>query len=93
MTIKEYKEKYNGEYTDLEVYRDKFQHRVGFHSDRVVSVEDYSDSDEVIECSLMDKDEYSSTILANVGTSWEDFGFDDTDKILVLKINSKGVTL
>lgn len=86
MTIKELKEKYAGQYYDFEVYKNFNSSNYGFHTDRIKAVDDYSDADEVIEWQLMDKEDYSNSILANVCTTWEDFGFEEDDKILVVKI-------
>lgn len=86
MTVKEVKERYENEYVDIEVYVDKWSHQAGFHTDRIEASDEYSDSSEVLEYELMDKETYSSTILANVGLTWEDYGLDDNDKILVIKI-------
>ena len=88
MTINEVKEMYKGQFYDVEVYADKFKHMAGFHTDRIVLAEDSGliTYDEVLEYSLMNKEEYSNTILANCGTTWEDYGFDDADKILVIKV-------
>lgn len=86
MKISEVKEMYHGQYTDYEVYVDKWQHQYGFHTDRVDCIDDYSDSDEAIEYDLMDKEDYSNSILANTCTSWEDYGYKDSDKILVIKV-------
>ena len=86
MTIKEVKEMFRNEYCDVEVYVDKWNYRAGFHTDRIESVDDYSDKSEVLEYELMDKEMYSATVLANVGLTWEDYGLDDDDKILVIKV-------
>lgn len=89
MTIKETMEKYEGQYADVEVYRNFNSNRMGFHTDRIRSVEDYSSDDEAIECELMDESDYNNSILANTSLSanfaeWYD---DANAKILVLKIN------
>lgn len=91
MTVREVKEMFKGDYVDVEVYEDKFQHRVGFHTDFIKDVEDYSDDDEVLEYQLMDEDEYSQSILANTGEQ-ADFSdwYDDKDvEVLILKICKK----
>lgn len=86
MTVKEVKDYYKNDYCDVEAYIDKWSHQAGFHTDRIEAVDEYSDSSEVLEYELMDKEMYSNTVLANVGLTWEDYGLDDNDKILVIKI-------
>lgn len=86
-TVKEILKKYyTKDITDFEVYIDKYEPKLGFRTDYIQGVEDYSDNDKVIDFEIMDKDEYSNSILANSRISWEDYGFDDDDKILVIKI-------
>ena len=85
MTIKEVLEMYKGQYYCVEIYKDKFQHKAGFHTDRIVYVDGASDETEVIEHELMDKSEYENTILANTDVRWDDC-YEENDKILVLKI-------
>lgn len=88
MTVEEVKNWFHYDYADVEVYVDKWSHQAGFHTDRIEAVDEdeYSDSSEVLEYELMDKEMYSNTVLANVGLTWEDYGLDDNDKILVIKI-------
>lgn len=87
MTVKEIKELDNikDQYVDIEVYRNYNSDRMGFHTDRIQSVESYSEDEEVIEFQLMDEEDYNSSICANTGASFADF-FETEDKILVLKI-------
>ena len=87
MTVKEIKELdyIKGQYADIEVYRIYNSDRMGFHTDRIQSVESYSENEEVIEFQLMDEEDYNSSICANTGSSFADF-FEPEDKILVLKI-------
>jgi hypothetical protein len=86
MTIKEVQEMFTGQYFDFEVYRNFNSNRLGFHTDRINSVDDYSESDEVTEYELMNREDYSQSVLANSSVSWEEYGLDDRDKILVVKI-------
>lgn len=88
MTVKEIKELgyISGKYADVEVYRNYNSDKMGFHTDRIQSVENYSENDEVLEFCLMDEEDYNSSICANTGTEFSDL-FDAGDKILVLKIN------
>lgn len=87
MTVKEIKELdyIKGQYADIEVYRNHNSDRMGFHTDRIQSVESYSEDEEVTEFELMDEQDYNSSICANTGASFADF-FEPEDKILVLKI-------
>ena len=86
MTIKEVQEMFTGQYVDFEVYRNFNSNKMGFHTDRIKSVDDYSESDEVTEYELMNREDYSQPVLANSPVSWEEYGLDDRDKILVVKI-------
>ena len=86
MTIKEVQEMFTGQYVDFEVYRNFNSNNMGFHTDRIKSVDDYSESDEVTEYELMNREDYSQPVLANSPVSWEEYGLDDRDKILVVKI-------
>lgn len=88
MTVKEIKELdyIKGQYADVEVYRNYNSDRMGFHTDRIQSVESCSEDEEVTEFQLMDGEDYNSSICANTGLKFEDLGFDPEDKILVLKI-------
>ena len=85
MTIKEVQKMYTGQYVDFEVYRNFNSNRLGFHTDRI-NVDDYSESDEVTEYELMNREDYSQSVLANSPVSWEEYGLDARDKILVVKI-------
>lgn len=91
MTVGELKEKYAGQYADVEVYADRWNRKPGFHTDRIMNVEDYEDLDEVVEYSLMDEGEYSSTVFANCSecTDFERWFGDKDAKILVAKVNGK----
>lgn len=85
MTIKELKEKFAGQYVDVEVYAFNSKKRT-LLTDYVDSIDDYSE-DEQIDIAfsdLMDGKKYDSTILANCGVSFEEFGFEKNDKILVI---------
>ena len=86
MTIKEVQEMFTGQYVDFEVYRNFNSNKMGFHTDRIKCVDDYSESDEVTEYELMNREDYSQPVLANSPVSWEEYGLDDRDKILVVKI-------
>lgn len=89
-TVKEILKKYyTKDVVDFEVYVDKFKPKLGFHTDFIQSVEDYSDDDKVIDFEVMDKDDYSNSILAGSNISWEDYGYDDENKILVIKIKQE----
>lgn len=91
MTVKETIEMFKGEFADVEVYEDKFQHNAGFHTDRITVAEDYSEDSEVIGHELMDETEYQNTIMANVSDS-ADFATwygDKNAKVLVLKIQKE----
>jgi hypothetical protein len=91
MTVKETIEMFKCEFVDVEVYKDKFQHNAGFHTDRITSVENYSENSEVIEYELMDEADYQNSILANCSES-ADFAewYDDANaKVLVLKIKNE----
>lgn len=88
MTVKETLEYYKGKFVDVEVYRNFNSSRFGFHTDRIKSVENYDDNDEVIEEELMDEEDYSNSILANGGINadFEDWYGDKDAKVLCLKI-------
>ena len=51
MTIKEVLEMYKGQYYCVEIYKDKFQHKAGFHTDRIVYVDGASDKYDEIDFS------------------------------------------
>lgn len=91
MTIREVKERFKDKYADIEVYIDSFQHKAGFHTDRIQSIDDFTDSDEAIEYSLMDESEYSDSILANHSESADfDSWYGDSDaKVLVIKTTKR----
>lgn len=84
MTVKEMKERYQGQYADIEVYEFNSK-KHSLHTDFVTYSEDYTDDSEcnIVFSGLLDKEEYEKTILANCGETFEDF-YDSNDKILVL---------
>jgi hypothetical protein len=88
MKIKDVEEMHKGEYTEMEVYRNFASNRPGFHTDRIRSVDDYTEDTEVIEYELADEEKYNQTILANAGPT-ADFNewYDNKDaKILLVKV-------
>lgn len=87
MTVKEIKELdyIKGQYADIEVYRNYNSDRMGFHTDRIQSVESYSEDEEVIEFQLMDEEDYNSSVCANSSVIFADM-YEPGNKILVLKI-------
>ena len=86
MTIKEVQEMFTGQYVDFEVYRNFNSNKMGFHTDRIKSVDDYSESDEVTEYELMNREDYSQPVLANSPRILGRIRACDRDKILVVKI-------
>ena len=82
MTVKEIKELdgIKGQYSDIEVYRNYNSDKMGFHTDRIQSVESYSETEEVTEYQLMDEEDYNSSICASTGASFADF-FEPEDYI------------
>lgn len=88
MTIREVIQNHYGKYDNYEVYVERGQHRLGFHTDRVKELDrgeyDY-DGEQAIEWELMNKDDYSTSILANSSVEFGDI-YNDEDKILVIKI-------
>lgn len=92
MTVKEIKELdyIKGQYADIEVYRNYNSDGMGFHTDRIQSVESYTDYDEVTEFELMDEEDYNTSICANTGLKFSDL-VDPEDKILVLKIKENRI--
>lgn len=86
MTIKEMKEKYAGQYVDVEVYEFTSK-RKSVHTDFVASVDDYTDETKVDDfySELMDEDRYNESICANCGEADFSEWYDDSDaKILVI---------
>ena len=88
MTIKDVKEMYK-DYVDIEVYTKIYTGNVNqFHTDNCEYTEDYTDDSEVILYSLMGKEEYANTLLANscedVNDYWGDW--NDDDKVLCIMI-------
>lgn len=87
MTINEIKAMYSNEYTDIEVCVFT-SNRHQFHTDCIEFIDEYTDDSIVEAWSLMDENEYNSTILANSCES-ADFGmwYDDASaKVLVIAI-------
>lgn len=80
---------------DYELYQNAhyLEDKAGFHSDRIEWIDSYSNSfflyldREVIEYTIMDKEEYSQTIDANSSiSSWR---YEDDDKIMIIKIEKQ----
>lgn len=87
MTVKEIKEldSIKGQYSDIEVYRNYNSDKMGFHTDRIQSVESYSEAEEVTEYQLMDEEDYNNSICANTSLSFSDL-YNPEEKILIIKI-------
>jgi hypothetical protein len=85
MKIDEVKEMFKNEYYAMEVYKDKWGHKSGFHTDRIEELENWSEDAEVLEYELMDEEAYNNSILANCGVSFTDM-YEADDKILVIKL-------
>ena len=88
MTIKEIEERFKGLYVDMEVYKNFASNSYGFHTDRIKSVDDYTENTEVIEYSLADEEEYNETVFANVSSTanFEEWFDDKNAKILLVKV-------
>lgn len=86
MTIKEMKEKYAGQFVDVEVYEFTSK-RKSVHTDFLDSVDDYTDETKVDDfySELMDENRYNETICANCDDADFASWYDDSDaKILVI---------
>ena len=86
MTIKEMKEKYAGQFIDVEVYEFTSKNK-SVHTDFVYSVDDYTDETKVdyFYSELMDEDRYNETICANCDSADFSEWYDDKSvKILVI---------
>lgn len=73
-----------------------------FHSDFISSslslehIDDlpYDENGEVPVCiEIMDKEDYSNSIIANSSVSWEDFGWEDDDKIAIIMLDYKHIKI
>lgn len=74
-----------GSFADVEFYKDKFEKRIGFHTDRIEYIDEFTGDEEIVEWELMDEELYNNTILANCDSRFTDF-YDSEDKILVIKV-------
>ena len=87
MTVKEAKEsKLAKEANEIEVFRKNnygYTSSAPFHTDFFTEVEEYDPEEEIDSMELMDKEDYSNSVLANSSISFGDM-FNDTDKILCI---------
>lgn len=76
--------------------------RHDFHSDCISSslslerIDDlpYDEDGKVPVCiEIMNKEDYSNTIIANSSVSWEDFGWEDDDKIAIIMVDYKHIKI
>lgn len=89
MSIKEIKNMYAGQYTNIEVYEpmNRGRHYPNhFHTDNCNETENFTDESEVGIYSLMDIDEYNQTILANTSINTDSFGWTQDEKILCMML-------
>lgn len=91
MTIKDIKEIFANEYTDIEYYRYQFQNHRSIHTDYIESVDDITENETVEDWLLADQETYSNTVYANAGakadfTEW----YDDAEaKVLIVIIKDE----
>ena len=90
MTVKEAKEsKLSKEANEIDVFRKNnygYTSSVPFHTDFFTEVEEYDPEEEIDSMELMDKEDYSNSVLANSSISFGDM-FNDTDKILCILLS------
>lgn len=91
-TIKELKKMFKDQYNDIEVYKSL---SVGVHypdhffTDNCRYTEDWDDETIIKLYSLMDKEEYGGTLLANCCNSADDYFESEDDKILCCMISDE----
>lgn len=80
----------------VEIYR-LWDRRHGIHSDyldsdvNIETIDDlpYNSNGQVdVDIDIMDKEDYCSTVIANSSVTWEDFDWDDNDKVAVIILNN-----
>lgn len=85
-TIKDIKQRYSGEYADVEVYRMSSRSENHFHTDNCSFVDEgYSGSTPVMLYDLMDEEDYNNSINANTD-GFDDFSefYEENAKVLVI---------
>lgn len=84
MNINEIKNLEKNNYTNVEVYKETNKgYSRAWHGDFLKEIERYTGLEEVERWTVMDKDDYNNSILANSCMFFEDF-YEKNEKILVI---------
>ena len=82
-------------YVEIYLLRDT-SHRI--HSDNIVSDVDFETIEDLpynikgqvdVDIEIMDKEDYSNSVIANTSVTWEDFGWEDYEKVAVIILNEQ----